>query len=214
MPARLRHTKHTHGFTLLEILVALTVFAVIGVVSAQLMSQTVRSNENLSERGVRLTDIHRAMQAVQRDVMQLTNRPVKDEFSGPGDAPLPPLMIGTDGALELSRSGWRNPLQLPRSEVQRVAYRWEDDKLIRGYWLVLDRAPDSEPVQQVVLEGVSQVEFFALDVSGNEYAFWPATVANSNPDQALAGIIMRLEVAPFGAIERVWEVPTLKVPAS
>lgn len=201
--------RQTAGFTLLEILVALTVFAVIGLVSAQLMSQTVRSNENLSQRGERLTDIHRAMQAVQRDIMQLADRPIRDEFSGPGDPPRPPLMIGDEGALELSRSGWRNPLNLPRSEVQRVAYRWEDEQLIRGYWLVLDRAPDSEPVQQVVLEGVSQIEFFALDVSGNEYAFWPPPAGTTNSGQELAGIIMRLEIAPYGVVERVWEVPTI-----
>ena len=193
------------GFTLLEILVALTVFAIIGVMSAQLLSQTVRSNESLTDRGQRLTDIHRAMHAIQRDIMQLTPRPVRDEFSGPGDQPLRALMIGTDGALEFSRDGWRNPLGLPRSEVQRVAYRWEDDKLIRGYWLVLDRAPDSEPIQQVVLEGVQQIEFFALDINANEYSFWPVIGSS----EELAGIVMRLEIAPFGVIERVWEVPSV-----
>ncbi|MEM7099846.1 MAG: type II secretion system minor pseudopilin GspJ [Pseudomonadota bacterium] len=196
--------RSASGFTLIEILVALTVFAIIGLISSQLLSQTVRSNESLNQRGERLTAIHRAMQALQRDVLQLTNRPVRDEFSGPGDPTLNALVIDPDGVLELSRSGWRNPLQLPRAEIQRVNYRWEDDKLIRSYWLVLDRAPDSVPVQQTVLEDVEQVEFFALDINGNEFPYWGGL---GSPSTELVGIVVRITALPFGEIERVWEVP-------
>ena len=52
------------------------------------------------------------------------------------------------------------------------------------------------------------VEFFAIDVSGNEHSFWPllGDYATS-PDTRLAGIIMRLDIAPFGVVERLWAVP-------
>ncbi|NOX50579.1 MAG: type II secretion system minor pseudopilin GspJ [Gammaproteobacteria bacterium] len=197
----------SRGFTLIEVLVALLIFAIIGVISSQLLSQTISSNEHLSERGQRLADIHRAMQIIQRDVMQLTNRPIRDEY---GDSK-PPLLIGTDGRIEFTRSGWRNPLQLPRAQVQRVGYLWQDNKLIRGYWSVLDRAQNTEPSYQVLLEDVERVEFYAVDASGNQNHFWPipGNVTAPGSPTNLMGILMRLEIAPFGVVERIWEVPSV-----
>ncbi len=190
------------GFTLLEILVALTIFAIIGLISSQLMSQTITSNERLRDRGERLQQIHRAMQVMQRDIMQVSSRGVRDEYGGA----LPPLLIGNDGALEFTRNGWRNPLNLPRAEVQRVGYLWQDDSIVRGYWPVLDRAQDTEPAYQVVLENVEQIEFFALDNLGNEHSFWPQPGISGIE---LAAIIVRMELEPFGVIERIWEVPNV-----
>jgi len=68
--------------------------------------------------------------------------------------------------------GWRNPLGLPRSEVQRVGYFIEEENLVRAYWPVLDRAQDTEPLFQTLLEDVQRLEFFALDNEGNEHSFW------------------------------------------
>lgn len=189
------------GFTLLEILVALLVFAIVGVISSQLMSQTVRSNEVLKGHGERIADVHRAMQIIQRDVMQMAARPIRDQF---GD-PQPNLLVGADGALEFSRAGWRNPLQLPRAEVQRVSYVVQDETLVRGYWPVLDRAQDSEALHQTLLAEVTRAEFFVLDNQGNEYTFWPQIGLPA--DLYPVGLIMRIEMAPYGVVERVWELP-------
>ncbi len=199
-------SKHERGFTLVEVLVAFLIFAIIGLISSQLMSQTIQAQADLSQRGNRLGDIHRAMQIIQRDVMQLANRPIRDQYGDARQA----LLIGIDGVIEFSRTGWRNPLQLPRAEVQRVGYLLQDNKLLRGYWPVLDRAQDTEPAYQTLLHDVERVEFYALDVSGNEHTFWPAVGADPNdPALALAGIVLRIELAPFGVIERIWEVPSV-----
>jgi len=202
---RSRHYR-SMGFTLIEILVAFLVFAIIGVISAQLLSNTINAQDDLSDRGKRLGDIHRAMQIIQRDIMQLVDRPVRDSY---GD-PLQAVLIGADGAIEFTRGGWRNPLQLPRAEVQRVGYLLQDNKLLRGYWPVLDRAQDTEPAYQTLLQDVEQVEFYAVDGSGNEHTFWPQTGARSqDPATALVAIIMRIELAPYGVVERIWEVPSV-----
>ena len=194
------------GFTLIEVMVAFLIFAIIGLISSQLLSQTVSNHESLTVRGERLGDVHRAMAILQRDLMQLSKRPIRDEY---GD-PRKPLLIGSDGTIEFSRAGWRNPLGLPRADVQRVAYLIQDEKLIRGYWPVLDRAQDTEPAYQTILENVTQAEFFAIDASGNEHTFWPQPgVADDDPDRQLLGIVLRIDVAPFGVVERVWEVPSV-----
>lgn len=198
--------KHHNGYTLIEVLVAFVIFAVIGTISSQLLSQSVTAQGDLSARGARLSDIHRAMQILQRDVMQLIDRPIRDQYGDPRES----LMIGADGDIELTRTGWRNPLLLPRADVQRVAYLLQDNKLMRGYWPVLDRAQDTEPAYQTLLKDVERIEFFALDASGDEHTFWPvAAGGGGGPNTNLVGIVMRIELEPYGVVERVWEVPSV-----
>ena len=143
------------GFYLMEILVALFIFAVVGTVSAQLLGRTLDAYQVLDDRGNRLAQIHRAMFVVQRDMLQYQDRSVR---TATGDS-FPALMIGDEGSLEMTRGGWRNPLQRPRSDLQRVAYRLQGEDLIRAYWPVLDRLGDEEPLTQTILEDVDDLEF-------------------------------------------------------
>lgn len=194
------------GFTLLEVLVVLSVFAILGVIASQIVGRVLDNQRTLAERGDRLADFQKAMLIVQRDIMQLNPRGVRDELGDGREA----LMIGADGMIEFTRAGWRNPLQQARSTLQRVGYIVQEETLYRAYWPVLDRAPDAEPVLQELLSGVVQIEFFAMDVSGNEHSFWPLLGEYADdPAAALAGVIMRLESEPFGVVERLWVVPSL-----
>jgi general secretion pathway protein J len=191
------------GFTLIEILVALFIFAVVGLISAQLLGRTVNAYEVLDDRGQRLSQIHRAMLVVERDMLQFRNRPIR---MAQGE-PLPALMIGDEGALSMTRGGWRNPLQRPRSELQRVGYRIQDEKLVRAYWPVLDRRGDEEPISQTLLEGVEDLEFFAIDQNGQEHKFWPPRSGQGEGQLQIAGLVLRVSMVPVGIVERVWEVP-------
>ena len=192
------------GFTLVEMLVVLAIFAVVGLIATQLVSRTIDNHATMSERGARLSEVQRAMQLLKRDITQLTDRPIRDMLGGQNE----PIKIGSDGLIEFSRVGWRNPLQRQRAEVQRVAYIVQDGSLYRTYWNVLDRAQDSEPVIQKLLGNVEQVEFFALDAAGNEHTFWPLLGSFADdPDNRLVALIMRVEAEPFGVVERLWPVP-------
>lgn len=202
--------KKILGFTLVEILVALLVFAVVGLLSTRLLSQSIDNQNNLQDRGQRLAEIHRAMRVLQRDIVQLSRRKIRD---AQGEE-LPALIISDQGAIEFSRVGWRNPLRQPRSEVQRVGYRWQDEKIIRGYWLTLDRSYDAEPAYQTLLENVEAIEFFAVDQLGNEHRQWPLdpeanVVTEEGEALYLAAILVRAEIAPYGMIERIWRVPSV-----
>ncbi len=194
------------GFTLMEVLVALAVFAIIGLLGAQLMGRTLDNHAIVGERTDRLAEVQRAMLMLKRDLMQITGRPVRDLL---GDA-RGWVLIGSDGLLEFSRMGWRNPLRQRRAEVQRVAYLTEDGDLYRVWWNVLDRAPDSVPARQRLLSGIEQVEFVALDASGREHAYWPPLQEADSAGHRLAAIVMRLEFEPFGVVERIWPVPGIE----
>ena len=200
LSANQRKLSGAAGFTLLEILVALFVFAVVGLISAQLLSRAVDSYGILEERGERLAQINRAMLILQRDVMQFRDRPPRLLND---DGEVFSLMIGEEGSLALTRAGWRNPLKRRRSELQRVGYRLQDDRLVRAYWPVVDRQGDEEPVTQTILEGVDELEFFALDQAGVEHRFWPSL----QESQPLTALILRIRMPPVGVVERIWEMP-------
>jgi len=66
---------------------------------------------------------------------------------------------------------------------------------------------------QELLHDVSNFEVSAVDAAGNEHAFWPtADGGGSDPSTRLAAIQVRVTVAPFGEITRLWDVPTTFVP--
>ena len=187
----------------MEILLALFIFSVVGMISAQLLGRTLDAYGLLEDRGNRLAQIHRAMFVVQRDMLQYQDRAVR---TASGDS-FPALMIGDEGSLEMTRGGWRNPLQRPRSNLQRVAYRLQGENLVRAYWPVLDRLGGEEPLTQTILEDVDDLEFFVLDEQGEEHKIWPPAPLPDGTPAKLSGLILRISMSPIGIVERVWEVP-------
>ena len=192
------------GFTLVEMLVALGVFAVIGLLSAQIVTQLVDVNERTRARADRLMEVQRAVEFIRRDIQQLAHRHVRDEL---GD-PVPALDVNQAALMRFTRRGWSNPLERHRSELQRVAYVLEGELLYLVFWPVLDRGADTQPVSQLLLAGVQTMEVSAVDVGGRRHAYWPlAGESADDPQRELAAFEVRLAVPPYGEIDRLWTVP-------
>jgi general secretion pathway protein J len=164
------------GFTLLEVLVAMSIFAVIGLGANQMLRTMIDTHERTEAVARSSGQMNRALLMIERDVSQLVLRPVRDEY---GEV-MPALMANTGVyPLEFTRSGWNNPALLPRSSMQRVAYELTvDGKLTRHTWLVLDRAEDSEPVSQTLLTDVEDFRVNLQHESGVTDT-WPSVDATS-----------------------------------
>lgn len=117
------------GFTLLEMMVALAIFAVIGLGGYQLLQGMLRNGEQVHEHGARLSDVERLFALLTRDLSQAAI-PTHPALLTAGEAP---FITRSDGEerLRLTRRNWLNPLQEPRSSLQRVAWRWSDGTLTR-----------------------------------------------------------------------------------
>ena len=198
------------GFTLIEMLVALAVFAIIGLMSNQLLMQIIDMGELTEDRGARLVETQRAMEIIRRDIQQLAHRGVRDEL---GDSQ-PGFEINELGLLQFTRRGWANPLEQNRSELQRVAYAMVEGTLVRLYWPVLDRAGDSLPVRQLLLNDISEMEVLAVDGTGVEHRFWPPDDDTAGQAHALAAVVVRMTLPPYGNVERMWTVPMTMRPSS
>lgn len=200
------------GFTLLEVLIAITITALIGIGASQILSSAIRTNEQTQQRLQELQSLQKAMLLIARDFQQLISRSIRDGF---GDYQ-PALISGNeDYLLEFSRTGWRNPLADPRSDLQRVAYSLRDGTLIRHYWDVLDRGQDSEAVEWVMLSDVEEFSVKYMNSSGGWTDDWPPeqndSSASDDPmykyNQIPKGLSFRLVHPLFGEITRVFDLP-------
>lgn len=195
------------GFTLIEVMVAMAIFAILSALAYGTLSQTLLSAEILNDRMDRLQALQRTMRMLTDDMHQLTPRPVRDEL---GDNFGPALDTGFQSgfAIELTRSGWNNPMVLPRSTLQRAAYRIEEEELIRYHWTVLDRTLSNEPVSVTLLDGIEGIEFRFFQPDGEFTDQWPplnrAGPANVRLRPRAVEIILRL--VDEGEITRLVEV--------
>ncbi len=168
------------GFTLLEVLVAMAVFAFLAVASYSSLNIMLKTRDKTDQAAKSLQRLQMSMTIMQRDLMQLVNTPITDEF---GDR-LPPIFTPTNNSslLEFTRSGWRNPASQLRSNFQRVAYALEDNTLYRHHWRRLHRASQEEPIKAVLLRDIEEVEFEFLGEDKNRWlADWPPMTLSGDP---------------------------------
>ncbi|MBK8164099.1 MAG: type II secretion system minor pseudopilin GspJ [Gammaproteobacteria bacterium] len=198
------------GFTLLELLVALAIFAVLGVAAYAGLDVVLDAKNRIEARADQLGRLQMLFVLIGRDIEQASGRGVRDNF---GDA-LPP-MFGNDTALEFTRAGWRNPAGLKRSQLQRVGYALRDETLTRASWDVLDRAQDSEPRSADLLGEVGAFEIRYLDRSGEWRGEWPAAggAAGGGGMQLPRAIEITLDVKNWGRITRLFRVADAPVQA-
>lgn len=160
------------AFTLIEVLVAMAIFALLAILAYSLLSQTLRNSEILSQRMERLQSIQRAVRYLSSDLAAAVPRPVRDEL-GTGYLPAVMVSAANDFALAVTHGGWKNPAGLPRSTQQRSIYKLEEDRLIRVYYSVLDAGYSNEAIAVELLDGVESLEFRILLDNGETTNQWP-----------------------------------------
>jgi general secretion pathway protein J len=169
-------------------LISLSIFGLLAVMSYGGLSSVLEQQFRTGVEADRLAELQKTYLVMQRDIEQVVLRPIRDEF---GDELAP--LVG-DQALQLTRGGWSNPLGHPRSTLQRVAWFREDQQLRRYVWQVLDRAQDSQPLEQVLMENIEsmQVRYLLADDDWKEQ--WPIATQNTDPDATSAVLPAAVEV--------------------
>ncbi|AJD48233.1 general secretion pathway protein GspJ [Isoalcanivorax pacificus W11-5] len=144
------------GFTLLEVIIAIAIFALMYVIAQASFSESLNSRAMLAEHATRQETKQRALIFLAQDIEQLIARPVRDPFGDPQ-----PAVRGTLEYFEFTRLGWANPFDLrDRSQMQRVAYLLdEEQRLVRRHWPALDVNVGTEPTDTVMLEEVETLQF-------------------------------------------------------
>lgn len=194
------------GFTLLELLVAMAIVAVIGALALGGLNEVILQQSVAAERSDRWREVQFAMRIVAQDLAQIHPRPMREEF---GESWQPSLLVDPSAQydFELSRGGWANPVALPRGTVLRVAYLAEDDTLVRFTWSVMDRTTGTLPIRTELLTGVQEVEVRMIDANGEQHTLWPP-LSMSGLDRLVARprlVEFRVNLEDFGWVWRTME---------
>lgn len=195
------------GFTLIEVLVAVVILAVMGMMAYRGVTEARVAVGNAESHLDRLREVQRAMQLVVTDFRTLTRRPVREPI---GDGFRASLLRDPNGIVlvELSRAGWPNGAGTPRGTDQRVLYQLDQGKLVRQHWTVMDATLATQPVKRELLKDVERVEIRYLTTGREWIAEWPQF--NSTRDQDLYARPLAVEItvvlSDWGEIRRVVEV--------
>jgi len=171
------------GFTLLELVIAMAIFAVLGLASWRLFDSVVRVQQGTAVHERALQNLQRAMTVIERDLVQMTEQPV----------------VLTPTSLQLQRSNWRNPLDQPRSERQTLIYRLDQNTLWRES--PVEGTPDIS--RQKLLEDVSELSWRLFHRQSGWVGQWPPGSATSAP----LAVEMQVSTGRFEAIRRVLLLP-------
>jgi general secretion pathway protein J len=201
----------TRGFTLIELMVAIFITAIVFAMGYGAVSQAVNNREILQEQQERLLAVQTAMRILSQDIGQLAPRAIRNASGNSYD----PVLESDDAQpfVQLTRGGWANPAGVQRPTVQRVAYFFENGTLRREHWPVADPLLSTERKKRELLTRVKAMSFRYMDISRQWRDTWPPQSAIQN--NAAINLRVRpiavevtLELEDWGKITRILEVPT------
>lgn len=159
---RIQAKRKSRGFTLLEMMIAIAIFAILSLSAFSVMRQMLLSDELVSEKTARLTAVNQMLLQMEQDFNHIVPKMARVGFGEERESILQVTSSrGEDNdAIWFTRNSWFNPeWMLSRSELVRVGYRLEEGNLIREYYTFVDRVSNAEPKKRLLLTGVSQLKF-------------------------------------------------------
>ena len=169
--------KSNHGFTLLELMVAMAIFAMLAVAGWQVFDGVNRARERAQFHADNLAVLQYAYLQLQQDMNQMipyqavdtqgansliNNAPTNNAAnnntnnSNQENAPAPEPFMSLDGArISFVRFADPDPRYQSSASVQHIEYIFADERLIRRQYTSLAGGSDSISLDSVLLEGVT-----------------------------------------------------------
>ena len=213
-----------NGFTLVELLVALFITAILFAMGYGAVNQAMANKGAIEEQNRRLLEVQTTMRLMAQDFEQAVPRAVRDPVGGETWIAAFESQAAAQGSnrqaalLSVTRSGWANPAGIQRPTLQRVSYVLEDKVLHRDHAPVLDATQSTELVRRNLLTNVKSVALRFMDNSRNWVDEWPSQAIPDLPNQSLypqpkardlarpLAVEVTLELEDWGKIIRIFEI--------
>ena len=184
------------GFTLTEVLIALTIFALIAAAGTAVMGVSIDSRFAVKAASERLAEVQRMRALLKADVSQAVARPLA---GGDGIVPLRTrAVVGADPTLvlALTRTGAGVGLDEDGSGLIGIEYHLVEDRLERH----MRPHPDAPGpgVVQVVATGVTVAEASFVSLGVDTPVFEPR-IRQTMPD----AIRLRLTLETYGSLDQL-----------
>ncbi|QBR84130.1 type II secretion system protein GspJ [Legionella israelensis] len=164
------------GFTLLEVLIALAVFAILATITSTALYDAFNTREKLNKQADRLNQLQLAMSLIENDSKQITERPIRSN-----EMRLFPVFLGTERYVEFTRDGIANPIgQEKRSTLKRIALICQGNQLLRRSWAVLDPVNHNIYEDKILLDNVNKCQLKYLNQNLQVLSEWREKAVNQN----------------------------------
>ncbi|WP_133127305.1 GspJ family T2SS minor pseudopilin variant LspJ [Legionella nagasakiensis] len=194
-----------HGYTLIEIMVALAVFAILAVLTSVAMYHAFNTRARVSFHADRLNELQLAVIMMTRDAEQAVNRPVREK-----EMHLIPSFVGQPYYFEFTRAGLVNPNGLEdRSTLKRIAFICHNQQLIRRSWSTLDEPKRKQYQDKILLNHLEACSFAYLTHNRQILSEWHEHVVMQNQikDPMPIGIQLTLKLNNWGEMSLLFIIP-------
>lgn len=178
------------GYTLIEILIALVVFAIVMTIITSALFNIYNTQLSLTQQQQNLFALQKTMMIMERDFEQAINRKSANESAvrfNPSQRQAP-LHFTTIAFSSL-------PVETPFIQLSRVSYFINNNQLIR----------QTETNKQVLLNNVTQIQWRFFDEKQRSYALWPPVQQMSA--MIPRGIAVQLTFSGGPQLERTFLLP-------
>jgi len=196
--------KKNRGFTLLEVLIALTVFVILATVTTSAMYHAFNTRAIVTRQADRLSTIQLAMALIQRDTQQITERSVRGN-----QLQLIPAFIGQSQYLEFTRGGDVNPDDHLRGTLIRIAFLCQNGQLVRRSWEAPDTPNRYKYKDKVLLNKLDQCRFAYLSHDLQVISEWRenALRQNQRKESLPTAIQFTLNLKDWGNMSLLFIIP-------
>ena len=167
------------GFTLVELLVAIAIFAVLSALGWKVFDYLAKVKDRNAMHEANLEQLQESYQQILRDTMQAV--PLTANVKGQQQ----PALVLHNGRFNFSKTGVTDPLQQGISPHERVEYQYRADekKLYRLKYRNLHQTGNDQPESSVMLDEVEAFEIVVLNP--NELSSWPESSVDSQQTEQL-----------------------------
>ena len=188
------------GLTLVELIIAVALLAVLSVMAYRGLESMMRSNDRTLAETERWRNTTLLLERFAADVSQPARRQIR---TGDGEM-LPawwghalPEPAGNESQLEFTR---KSP---PGQDESRLGYRLRGGNVELLIWRVLDRAPGASAEAYTLLTNVRSLRFRHLDTNGIWQDEWPLSEAEPLP----RAVAIELTLAEGPVVTRIFALP-------
>lgn len=188
-----------NGFTLLEILIALAIFALLATLTSTALYRTINVRDHLIKQTNQLSHLEHAFSLFDQDIRHIIPRPLYMAPPSPGLT-----FVGEQHVFTLTRGGILNPDALEkRSTLQHVTYLCLKGNLIRRRFTQLD-FPQADDIQdRVLLHDLVICRFAYYAPDHTVHTAWPMDAKTPLP----AAIQLSLQLKTKGKISLLFKLP-------